>query len=527
MEIFVLSLLTPVLGVALLVCDSFRQTALPFQSRSFWTIALRVLGGLSGLVGVVLVLAGFVLLFDMGGPSLSSICGFPLIAGLGLVAMMTCRQTFRVPRTWPGQDEDWDTGEVIDRYSPLSLVSNPAAAHLRSGAWVLALYPLLFVLPIVLFSPLILVGFLPFVMTLLLGFFCVCTVMSVAMAVSSVIQSRQSFQAQILWLLAIAVRNNLPLADELRSLAVDRGVKLKMRLEQAADDLEDGDGLSMALGRNGLLSAANIAAIRISEGGGRLDETLQRLAAQSTDRAKVFNLSQVSEVLVQVFVLLTIGFCVVGSVMYFIIPKFRSIFEGFDTELPESTVVLIDLSNDFINSPAPLFFWMGLFMILIGWNALRHIRGWSSLSFPTLMHWFPKRDAPEVLRALGGIARQGLSIPHKMLLLVHRPGRPDLGARYQRMSESMSAGETLSNAMFGEGIISPLQRESVAAGERGGHLEFVLFSMADALEQREFRRGALWAELLKPISVVGGGLLTAFVVISLFIPLVKLLSELS
>ena len=504
--IIALTLLIPLLGVGLLLCDWHRQTALPFQSRSFWTNVLKALGAFSGLVGGVLVGLSGVGVFDKGVWFFIGI--FPLSAGLGIVAIFTGLKTFRLPRTWPGADEDWDDGAVLDRYSPLSLNADPQAAHLRSGAWFLTLYPLLFVLPI-------------------LGIFGIFLIVIAAIALSSVVQSRRSFQSQLLWLLAIATRNKLPLADELRSLAEDRGVKLKKRLTQAAKNLEHGDPLWMALERHGLLPTATVAAIRVSEGGGRLDETLRRLASQSTDRLKVFHMSQIGEVLLQVFVLLAIGTGIVGSLMYNVIPKYKMIFEVFETEMPESTQLLIRMSDHVVGVSAEMFFWSGLVISLLVWHAVRHLIGWSSLPFPVLMHWFPKRDAPEVLRALGGIARQGASIPQKLWLLVERPGRPDLGARYQRIAESLSAGKALSDSLYEQGLLTRLQRESVAAGERGGHLEFVLFSLAEAAEQREYRRGAYWAELLKPIVVVACGLVTAFVVIAMFMPLVKLLHELS
>ncbi len=504
--IVALTLLIPLLGVGLLLCDWHRQTALPFQRRSFWTNVLKALGAISGLVGGGLVGFSGVGVFDKGVWFFIGI--FPLSAGLGIVAIFTGLKTFRMPRTWPSADEDWDDGAVLDRYSPVSLNADPQAAHLRSGAWFLTLYPLLFVLPI-------------------LGIFGIFLIVCVAIVLSSIVQSRRSFQSQLLWLLAIATRNKLPLADELRSLATDRGVKLKKRLQQAAKNLEQGDPLWMALERHGLLPTATVAAIRVSEGGGRLDETLRRLATQTTDRLKVFNLSQIGEVLMQVLILIAVGTFLVGGVMYFIIPKFKTIFEGFEVELPRPTVALIELSNHVVNFSAGMFFWTGIAMALLLCHAIRHVIGWSSLPFPVLMHWFPNRDAPEVLRALGGIAREGQSIPQKLLLLVERPGRPDLGARYQRISESMSFGESLSDALYDEGILTRLQTESVAAGERGGHLEFVLFSLAEAAEQREYRQGAYWAELLKPIAVVACGLVTAFVVLALFLPLVKLLEELS
>ncbi len=525
MEIIVLTLLIPFLGISLLLCDANRQRALPFQSRSFWTIVLQAVGVLSGLVGAVLV--GFAGVLVLSEPDWTALSTFPLLAGLGIIAILTGLKTFRLPRSWPGVNEDWDDGAVLDRYSPLSLNSEPQAAHLRSGAWVMTLYPLLIVIPIALMLPLLLVLNARWQVSLGLGLFGVLGMTIAVTTVNSMIQSRSHFQSQLLWLLAIAARNKLPLASELRSLSVDRGVRLKQRLQQAAKNLEQGDPLWMALERHGLLPTATIAAIRVSEGSGRLEETLRRLATKSSDRLRIFNIAQIGEVLTQSFILIMVGIYVVSFVMYFIIPKFKYIFEGFEVEMPGPTVLLIELTNHVVDLSSQVFFWAGLVIALLIWHAMRHLIGWSSLPFPVLMHWFPKRDAPEVLRALGGIARMGASIPQKLLLLAERPGRPDLGARYQRISDSMSAGQPLSASLYEQGLLTPLQSEAVAAGERGGHLEFVLFSLAEATEQREFRRGAYWAELLKPIAVVACGLVTAFVVIALFLPLVKLLHELS
>lgn len=507
MPIVVMTLLIPLLGLGLLFCDSQRQTALPFQSRSFWAGALRIMGLLAIPVGLLTVVLGLAAV-DLQRTRWGLISTLPLFGALGLGTVLTGIQAFRLPRSWPGADEDWDAGDVLDRYSPLSLLSEPRAAHLRSGAWLMTLFPLLFILPI-------------------LGIFGIFLLVVGAIVLSSMVHSRRAFQSQLLWLLAISTRHELPLSEEFRSLSENRGVQLKKKLKQAAEDLEHGDTLSMAVERHGLLPTATIAAIRVSEGGGRLDETLRRLAIHSTDRLKVYNLSQIGEILLQVFILLMVGSGIVGFVMYFIIPKFKEIFIGFGTELPQATVLLINMSDYVVNVSSVMLFWAGIGILLLVWHGLRHLVGWSSLPCPVLMHWFPKRDAPEVLRALGGIAREGVSIPQKMLILVDRPGRPDLGARYQRISESMSAGETLSNSLYAQGLLTPLQRESVAAGERGGHLEFVLFSLAEAMEQREFRRGAYWAELVKPIAILSCGVITAFVVISLFLPLVKLLHELS
>jgi type II secretory pathway component PulF len=61
----------------------------------------------------------------------------------------------------------------------------------------------------------------------------------------------------------------------------------------------------------------------------------------------------------------------------------------------------------------------------------------------------------------------------------------------------------------------------------GGQLSFILFSLADAIDQRELRQSADWAEMLKPFVVVVSGLVTGFIVFAMFVPLVKLISRLS
>jgi type II secretory pathway component PulF len=372
----------------------------------------------------------------------------------------------------------------------------------------MVLFPLLYVLPI-------------------LGVFGAFLIVAIAMALSAWLQSRRAFQSQLLWLITIAIRNQLPLADEFRNLAINTGVKRRLALNQAAQDLEHGDTLSMALERSRLLPASMISAIRVSEGGAHYEEALRRLATYSTERLKSYGLSRLSEVFVQVVTILSAWVFIVGFLMYYIIPKFAEIFRGFDEELPRSTRALIDFSDNFMFASSAVVFWVGIGIVLFCWQTLRHIVGWSSLSLPAVMYWFPRRDAPEVLRALAGITTGMTPLPQQILQLTNRPGRPDLGARYHRISESIRSGQTLSHSLHAEGLLTPLQCEAVAAGERGGQLSFILFSLADAIDQRELRQSADWAEMLKPFVVVVSGLVTGFIVFAMFVPLVKLISRLS
>lgn len=504
MWIVLLTLLVPLVAVALLVTDAWRQSALPFPTRSQWSLAVRGLSGLCFLIAAGLLAAGISTAIQEPRTLLLVL---PLLVALSTVVIYTGFQGMKVPRSWPRDDEDWDDPAVVERCTPHSLLCEPVAARLRSGAWCMLLYPLLFVLPI-------------------LGFFGMALFFIAIVTVTAVVHSRRGFQSQLLWLLAIAVRNQLPLADELRDLGLRRGVSLRIRLAEAANHLESGDPLWLVLERARLAPPAAVSAIRMAEGGGRLEETLRQLAVNSTSRLRVFSISGLSDVLTQFLVTMTVALTIVSFLMYYIVPKFKFIFDGFDIALPRSTRALIDGSDYAMNKNfSPLLFWSGLGISAIAWQMLRHVIGWSSLPMPILMHFHPRRDAPEVLRVIGGLIREQASLPEKLRELVTRRGRPDLGARYQRIANRIDSGELLSVALLQEGILSRAQADAIAAAERGGHLEFVFFALADAAEQREFRQSATWAELVKPLSVLACGALVAFIVLAFFLPLVKILKE--
>lgn len=506
MWIVLLTLLVPLVGVALLVADAWRQTALPFHTRKVWTHAMQGASVLSLALAAGLVVTALIVALDATQPWLLLL---PLQGILAFVVGGTGYLGLHVPRSWPVDNEDWDDPAVIERCTPHSLLDHPTTARLRSGAWAMVLYPLLFLVPI-------------------LGFFGIALFLIGTVTLTTIVHMRRGFQSQLLWLLAIALRHQLPLSPELRQLGSRRGVSVRIRLNEAANNLEGGDPLWLVLERARLLPAAAVSAIRVAEGGGRLEETVRRLAINSTERLKVFNLSGLSDVLTQFIVTLMAMVAITGFLMYFIIPKLKQIFEGFDVELPVPTQALTNTSDYVVHRGfTPVIFWVGLALVSLVWMLLRHIVGWSSLSVPILMHFHPRRDAPEILRVLAGLIRDQAALPEKLKDLSHRRGRPDLGARYHRMGDRLMAGESLSLALFNEGVLSPAQTEAVAAAERGGHLEFVLFAMADALEQREFRQSSTWAELVKPVSTLVCAALVGFFVLAFFLPLVKLLKELS
>src|SRR5690606_16478289 len=81
--------------------------------------------------------------------------------------------------------------------------------------------------------------------------------------------------------------------------------------------------------------------------GGALEIILQRLA-EFKERAQSLK-RKVQGAMIYPVAVITVATCIVGFIMYYIIPKFKEIFLDFGVELPAITEVLINLSDWVVN----------------------------------------------------------------------------------------------------------------------------------------------------------------------------------
>ena len=65
-----------------------------------------------------------------------------------------------------------------------------------------------------------------------------------------------------------------------------------------------------------------------------------------------------------------------------------------------------------------------------------YLVGWGNLNWPLLMRWFPRRDAPGVLRSLAVAAASGRLLSAVVRGLGERHPRRDLGERLGRIGET-------------------------------------------------------------------------------------------
>jgi type II secretory pathway component PulF len=336
-------------------------------------------------------------------------------------------------------------------------------------------------------------------------------------------------QVEFLWVLAIAVKSGRPLADEIESYAQGTSGRRHRKLIEMADRLREGMPLTELVVPAGLLPPPALMQIHLGISTKSLEESLQSTALRYTQQVADDHVTpHPGTAFVYPAAMVPVVLGIVSFLMYYIIPKFKKIFDDFGTELPRLTIMLISTSDLIFNFwylfAIPLFY---VPLAIFGFVTLAEFHGWQVMSQSTFGRWFIRWYSPDILRSLAQSIMYKVPIDQSLTTMARftRPIR--LRERLIGAAGAIESGVPAWQSLYKAGILSFNETVLLETAERTGNLPFVLRTLAANLERRwSFRLHAI-LELLHPLLIVAVAVVVGFVVLSLFIPLVKLLNDLS
>lgn len=376
----------------------------------------------------------------------------------------------------------------------------------------------------------------------------------------------------------------------LRSLKILEGQAkpgaLKNALMDVCDEIEGGATLSEALAKSPkVFDRLYVNMIKAGEAGGSLEIILRRLAefkerTQSL-KSKVIG-AMIYPIMVVLFTVLILGF-----IMAFIIPEFKSMFEEFEMKLPIMTELLIEFSNKtvklwFLFPLVPIC--MVLFIALVcKFKAGR--MGWHLylLKLPVFGKLVEKSNLARTTRTLGALVASGVPIIEGLTITRETSGNAMFEKMFSKVTDAIREGDTIAKpmkehsqpsfhpiAMFfwlmtgalpplvilaaklelwkisliGSGalaaicalvylmkmngrVVEDLVINMVDVGEETGELDVMLYKVADYYEEevRNLTDGMM--KLIEPLLIIFLGGVVLFIVMALFLPLVNMISGLS
>ncbi len=286
----------------------------------------------------------------------------------------------------------------------------------------------------------------------------------------------------------------------------------------------DGVPLAQAMGRSpDVFPRVYIAMVESGEAGGFLEVVLAQIAdfqaREKELRAKVL------AAMMYPAVLLMLAVTVLIYLLVFFIPRFQTLFEGFDAALPLLTRVIV-LASDLFRHYG--FFLVGIIALgfYFGRNFLvteRHRRQWEMILFkiPQVGSLAAKIAAARFCRMLGTLLSAGVPLIQSLDVARKSLGYQMLIDLVADSTDRVKKGKSLASSLANCRLLFPGSTlEMIAVAEESGRLEEELIRLAGVTESALDRQLKTTVALAEPLMlfVIAGfiGLIFIGMVIPIF-----------
>ena len=362
--------------------------------------------------------------------------------------------------------------------------------------------------------------------------------------------------------LSILQDAGLPILRSLKVLAeMQKPGRLRNSLLDVCDEIEGGSTLSEAMSKSPkAFDRLYCNMIRAGEAGGALEVILRRLA-EFMERSESLR-RKVKGALVYPVVVVCVAVGILTFIMLKIVPQFKKIFDDFGSTLPDMTQVLINISTWVANYwyliPAIPF---GINLIIKAIKLIPYGRfGWDlfMLKMPVFGQLVEKNILSRSARTLGTLLASGVPILEALNITKETSGNMMFERLFGKVSDSIRDGEAIAKPLkiyaippfniaallfwtffcpgigvllyltrYKKSVVDDLVVNMVDVGEESGELDTMLYKVADTYDEEVAVLTESLTSLMEPLLIIFLGGAVGFIVIALFMPLIKLIEDLS
>jgi type IV pilus assembly protein PilC len=290
--------------------------------------------------------------------------------------------------------------------------------------------------------------------------------------------------------------------------------------------VEAGNSFSAALGENPkYFDNLFVNLVDAGEKSGTLETLLDKIATykEKTEAIK----KKVKKALTYPIAVLTIAFAVTGILLYFVVPQFQSLFQGFGADLPAFTVMVVNLS-DFVQES-----WWKVFLGLAAVGGaftfakrrsatFRKIIDRVALKLPVIGMILHKSAVARYHRTLSTMFAAGVPLVEALESVAKASGSIVFEEAILRIRDEVATGTQLYVCMQQQGLFPPMAVQMVGIGEESGALDSMCAKVADYFESEVDALVDSLSALLEPMIMVILGVLVGGLVIAMYLPIFQL-----
>lgn len=297
-------------------------------------------------------------------------------------------------------------------------------------------------------------------------------------------------------------------------------------LNDIKSDVETGSSLSSAFRKYPLyFDALFCNLVGAGEQAGILDSLLDRLASY---KEKILAIKgKIKSALFYPISIIIVAFIITAVIMIFVIPAFKELFSSFGADLPAPTVIVMNMSDFFVEYWWAIFGSIGgaLWFFLYTWKRSEKMQATMDrllLKLPLFGELIRKATIARFARTLSTMFAAGVPLVEALDSVAGASGNRVYYDATKKIQSEISTGTSLTVAMQNSEVFPNMVLQMVAIGEESGALDSMLSKVADFFEAEVDDAVEALSSLMEPIIMVVLGTLIGGLVVAMYLPIFKM-----
>lgn len=265
--------------------------------------------------------------------------------------------------------------------------------------------------------------------------------------------------------------------------------------------------------------------IGAGEAAGILDSLLDRLA---TYKEKIQAIKgKIKSALFYPVSIIVIAFVITAVIMIFVIPAFKEMFKNFGADLPAPTLVVMAMSDFFVQ------WWWAIFGAIGGggywffytWKrskAMQRTMDTLLLKAPIFGPLVRKATIARWTRTLSTMFAAGVPLVEAFDSVAGAAGNAVYYDATKAIQREVTTGSSLTVAMQNTNVFPSMVLQMVAIGEESGSIDSMLSKVADFYEAEVDDAVEALSSLMEPVIMVVLGALIGGMVVAMYLPIFKM-----
>jgi type IV pilus assembly protein PilC len=303
---------------------------------------------------------------------------------------------------------------------------------------------------------------------------------------------------------------------------------LSLVISEVRADVEGGSLLSQALGRHPkIFNRLYVSMVEAGEAAGILDEVLDRLAIQIEKETNIKR--RVKGAMIYPSLVISFALLVLTAMLLFLVPVFEKMYEQLGGQLPTLTMWIVNASQLlrhrwFIIIPTIV---LTVFMFLRWKRSARGRKRWDAFRLRVPMKIGDvvlKVTMARFSRTLATLVAAGIDIIKALEITASSSGNWVVENALTRVKEQVHRGVPIAQPLVEQPVFPPMVSQMVKIGEETGELDAMLGKIADFYEEEVDASIAALTSIIEPIMMIGVGIMVGIVIISMYLPMFKVLT---